>query len=254
MNLTGTSDLVRITTTSTADIEVQASWVDQTTAAFTPGRTNTISTTATTTTVVGSPAASTQRAVTGLKIRNDHASTSCRVTVLHTDGSTSVDLWSGILLAGESVVYDGNRVWRRYDASGYEVTATVVIKGASTVEIDLGSTPVFEGSFTITDGTITTTSKVFCWQAPGPYTNKGTSADEAALDPIHVICAAPAAGSCVVYWETPPIILAIPIYKEGTLTANALARPEWAQLSPLFSYERRGRVIGNIKFSYIVFN
>lgn len=120
MNLTGTSDLVRIVTSAAADVDVQASWVDQTTSGFTPGRTNTIVTTATTTTIVGSPAASTQRAVTSLKIRNDHASTANTITILHTDGTTSVDVWKGTLAAGESVEYNG-KTFGRWAAGGFEV-------------------------------------------------------------------------------------------------------------------------------------
>jgi hypothetical protein len=121
MNLTGTSDLVTLTTTGGADIDVQASWVDQTTTAFTPGRTNTLITTATTTTVVGSPAASTQRAVTSMKVRNVDV-TSNVVTITHTDGTSAADVWSGTLLAGESVQYDG-KVFMRMDASGALVTS-----------------------------------------------------------------------------------------------------------------------------------
>jgi hypothetical protein len=120
MNLTSASDLVRITTTSTADIEVQASWVDQTTTDFTPGRTNTIITSATTTTIVGSPGGSTQRAVTSLKIRNDHASATNTVTILHTDGTTSVDMFQRTLAAGESIQYDG-KVFRVFTSGGVEI-------------------------------------------------------------------------------------------------------------------------------------
>jgi hypothetical protein len=132
MNLTGTSDLIRVVTTTTADIDVQASWADQTTTAFTPGRTNTLITTATTTTVVGSPAASTQRAVTSLKVRNDHASNSNTVTILHTDGTTAVNVWSGTLLAGEQVQYDGKR-FEKLDSNGNTRTSTgITAAGADT--------------------------------------------------------------------------------------------------------------------------
>ena len=122
MNLTSTSDLVQVITTDTPTIEVQASWADQTTTAFTPGRTNTSIGSATTTTVVGSPAASTQRAVTSLKIRNDHASDPNTITIRHTDGSTPVDIWKGTLAAGESVEYDG-KTFKRLTSGGAEVVS-----------------------------------------------------------------------------------------------------------------------------------
>ena len=120
MNLTSTSDIVRIVTTTTANLDVQASWADQTTTAFTPGRTNTAISSATTTTVVGSPAASTQRAVTSMKIFNRHASTAQGVTVEHFDGTTSCRAWAGTLAAGESLEYDG-KTFKRYTSGGAEV-------------------------------------------------------------------------------------------------------------------------------------
>lgn len=73
--LSSTSDLVRVVTASAVDIDVHASWADNASGTVTPGRTNTLITTATTTSVVGSPAASTQRTVQYLSVRNTHAST-----------------------------------------------------------------------------------------------------------------------------------------------------------------------------------
>lgn len=117
--LTSASDLVRVITSATADIEVHASWADNLSGAITPGRTNTASiTTATTTTVVDSPAGSTQRNVRHLNIRNNHGSTSCNVTVFHTDGTTQEDLFKVVLLAGEALVFDQDGKWRHYAVSG----------------------------------------------------------------------------------------------------------------------------------------
>jgi hypothetical protein len=142
MNLTGTSDLVQVTTSSAADIDVQASWVDQTTTAFTPGRTNTLITSATTTTVVGSPAGSTQRAVTSMKVRNAHAATANTVTIIHTDGTNAPEVWKGELLAGEAVQYDG-KVFLKVDANGNTRTSTGITAAGLDTQIqynDGGST------------------------------------------------------------------------------------------------------------------
>lgn len=123
--LTSTADLVRVVTSAAADIEVHASWVDNLAGAITPGRTNTASiTTATTTTVVASPAASTQRNVKHLNIYNNHASISCVVTVEHTDGTTAEVLWEGTLAPSESIVFSDSGLWLFYDALGKLVTAT----------------------------------------------------------------------------------------------------------------------------------
>lgn len=117
MILTSTSDLIKVTTSSTADLHVQAGWTDITTTAFTPGRTNTIITSATTTTVVASPGASTQRQVKTLRLYNAHASTSNTITAIHYDGTSNNTVYKHILLAGESIGYDGTK-WELYDALG----------------------------------------------------------------------------------------------------------------------------------------
>jgi hypothetical protein len=123
--LAGTSDLVRVVTDATADIEVHASWVENAAGTITPGRTNTASiTTATTTTVVGSPASSVQRNVKHLSIRNNHASTTCNVTVDHTDGTNAEELITVALLAGELLALDELGNWTHYDTNGGEYPVT----------------------------------------------------------------------------------------------------------------------------------
>ncbi len=117
--LTSTSDIVRIVTGSAADVDVHASWVDNASGTITPGRTNTAAiTTATTTTVVGSPASSTQRNVKNLNITNSHASTSTQVTVQHYDGTTSEDLMAVTLLPGENLILDETGNWCHRDVQG----------------------------------------------------------------------------------------------------------------------------------------
>lgn len=128
---------------------------------------------------------------------------------------------------------------------------------ATTVEVNLGSALVFEGKATITDATITPSSKVLGWQAPGPYTGKGTRADEAIIAPIEVVAVAPAAGSAILHWR------ATGSYVPQTVTANGGA--DTLTGVPLDNVEnlraraaegpanRRGRVRGNVKFSYVVF-
>ena len=79
--------------------------------------------------------------------------------------------------------------------------------GATEVEVSLGSAPGarHSGRFTITDAAITATRKLQVWQAAGPYTNKGTRADEAEMD--FVVCVAKAAaGSATVYWHSPRFV------------------------------------------------
>ena len=108
MIIVKSTDLVKVVTATGADVDVHASWVDLTGTTAAPGRTNTQITTATTTTVVGSPAGGTDRNVRHLMVRNVD-SISQTVTIQHDDGSTTVKLWAGTLLAGEGVEYDGDK-------------------------------------------------------------------------------------------------------------------------------------------------
>jgi hypothetical protein len=105
INLASTSDILRVVTASAVStIGVQASWIDDASGTITPGRTNTNITTATTTTIVGSPGASTQRIIKDLTIENNHATSSDVITIQHYDGTTSCDLVTMTLAAGESVM------------------------------------------------------------------------------------------------------------------------------------------------------
>jgi len=103
--LASTSDKLQITTTQAVATDVHASFVDLSGTTVTPGRLNTAISTATTTDVVASPAASTQRTVKSLLVRNKHASTAQVVTVIHTDGTTAVELIKVTLGAGECLHY-----------------------------------------------------------------------------------------------------------------------------------------------------
>lgn len=116
--LTSTSDLLRVTTSSTADVDVHASFVDMSGSTITPGRKNTAINTGTTTTVVASPAPSTQRTVKSLHIRNRHASSTNDVTVLHTDGTTSVELIKLTLQPGWVLHYDEGAGFEVLDSQG----------------------------------------------------------------------------------------------------------------------------------------
>lgn len=104
--LATTSDKIQLTTSSTANTDVHASFVDFASGSTTPGRQNTLISSAATTDVVASPGASTVRTVKTLTVRNRHASTAQDVTVIHTDGTTAVELIKATLNAGDALHYD----------------------------------------------------------------------------------------------------------------------------------------------------
>jgi hypothetical protein len=127
---------------------------------------------------------------------------------------------------------------------------------ATTVEVNLAATATWRGSFTITDAAITGTSKVLVWQAPGPYTGKGTRADEAEMQPVSIIAANPGAGSASVYWQTPPMVTEKKNSQMMFLTAGTtvLGSPKDPQAINQGPASRIGKVRGNVKFSYVVFS
>lgn len=117
--LTSTSDIIRlVTSAAVSTVTVQTSYVDNASGTITPGRTNTNITTATTTTIVGSPAASTQRNVKGVHVTNNNATASLFVTVQHFDGTTSTDIIGVTLLPGENLIMDSNGTWAHFDTQG----------------------------------------------------------------------------------------------------------------------------------------
>lgn len=141
--------------------------------------------------------------------------------------------------ANSTTFLRGDQTWAAPSAS---VSATTV-----ETSLSLG----FQGSFTITDAAISGTSKVLCWQAPGPYTGKGTRADEAAMQPVSVVSVEPASGTALVRWQTPPSYTQQVVLPDGKRFATAAALNE-QMLFPTLIPRRVGRVRGNVKFSYLV--
>lgn len=118
--LASTSDLLRVTTSHAAQIECHVSWVDNASGTITPGRQNTLITTATTATICPAPAAATFRNAKHINITNDHSSQSCIVTVEHTDGTTPIELIAFTLLPGENMLFNEEGRWNHRDAQGAE--------------------------------------------------------------------------------------------------------------------------------------
>lgn len=116
--LASTSDKIQVQTSSTADIDVHASYVDLSGSTITPSRDNSQITSIATTDVVAPPGASTQRTVKSLFIRNKHATTANNVTVIHTDGTTAVELIKVTLNAGYTLRYDEGNGFEILDAFG----------------------------------------------------------------------------------------------------------------------------------------
>lgn len=125
--ITTTTGFVSVITSAATAVDVHASYVDNASGTITPGVKNTVITTAVAapgTTVVAAPAASTQRNVQHLIIRNKDAATSNTITVRHSDGTTAVDIFSVGLAAGEHLEFVYGKGWIVIDATGGERVAS----------------------------------------------------------------------------------------------------------------------------------
>lgn len=160
--LTSTSDLLRVITSAAVTVDVHASFVDMNGSTITPGRTNTAITTATTTTVVASPGASTYRTVKSVQIRNTHASSAVDITVVHTDGTTAVNVIKVTLAAGVALHYDEGNGFKLIEVTGeivvtdanFSVTGSADETKIAKFEVD-GFTTATTRTFTLPDATTT---------------------------------------------------------------------------------------------------
>jgi Collagen triple helix repeat (20 copies) len=118
--LTTPTSLLQLVTAGTQVLDVHASYEDLVGggSSITPyGTPNAVVNTATTTTIVGSPGASLQRAIKFLSILNTDATNADAIEVLHTDGTTSVEVFAISLKAGYLLTFDGND-WKLFDQTG----------------------------------------------------------------------------------------------------------------------------------------
>lgn len=97
-------------------------------------------------------------------------------------------------------------------ASSSAAGAAGAITNAS---VSLGATPVKWGKVTVTDAAILSTSKLKVWTAPGPYTSKGTLADEMDLQGLIEWMPVPANGSMTLYMTSQ-------FWQYGTILVNYL--------------------------------
>jgi hypothetical protein len=118
IQLPSTSDLVQVVTGGAQVVNVHASWFDSIGTTPSPGRKNTVISSATTTIVVPAPAAGYARDLKTLLIRNTDVSNPVAVTVQHTDGTTLVTLIKLSLPAQNTLTWTDKATWSLVDATG----------------------------------------------------------------------------------------------------------------------------------------
>lgn len=124
--LTSASDAITLVTSAATNVEVHAAYADNNNGTVSASRTDTNITSASTTTIVPGPATGIQRNLRTCFIKNDHATLSNSITVNHTDGTLTTTLWTGLLLAGESVILNESADWVVYDSGGLAKVYTMI--------------------------------------------------------------------------------------------------------------------------------
>ena len=131
--LDGASDVLRLVTTSVANLDVVAGFASYAAGTVTPGKQAVTIASATTTTVVDAPGASTQRTVRFLTVRNRHASTANTVTLQLFNGTTAYEVYKVTLAAGEAFTYDEANGWQYLNALGMPKTSETTGSSAPAV-------------------------------------------------------------------------------------------------------------------------
>lgn len=111
IHLDSTSDTLRIITTTTASTQYAVRYSDVTSSAIAPGESNGTITTATTTTVLSSPAASTVRQVADISVFNASGNATQSVTVVFYNGTTERNLYKCSLRPGDRATFDTRMGW-----------------------------------------------------------------------------------------------------------------------------------------------
>ncbi len=130
MLLKATNHTLELTTTSTADLDYMAKWIDHEDSGGMPGSSEGSISSVTTTVIVAAPAASTQRQVRELFVRNKSASAANKVTVKTDLGGTEYVPFADVTLgAGESLHYSDAYGFKTFDIFGNDRESNPVIKG-----------------------------------------------------------------------------------------------------------------------------
>lgn len=149
MILSNTSAEITLTTSTSEGIGISVNYADLTSTTLTGGSDNTVSVTATSTVVVSSPPASTQRQVKNLSFYN-YGSASNNLIIYHDDGiSATVVVYRRTLQAGERIEYDGSK-WIPFDANGIPIV------------IGHGITPVLNRRYLISGALAETFDRNLC--------------------------------------------------------------------------------------------
>lgn len=135
--LASTSDQIRLVTSAAVTVDVHATWADLDGSTVTPGRTNTLITTATTTAIVDSPGSGVYRTIKTLVIRNRHATAGLIATVVHrASGPTDAEMLASQLGPNSTMAYDEEEGWvHRCGGDGCDVSVSDEVYTSPTIGV-----------------------------------------------------------------------------------------------------------------------
>lgn len=125
-----TSETLELVTSSTANIDYYISYVDITTTTFAPSSTQGTIASATTTTILSAPGASTQRQIKYINIVNRHATDSNNITLIKNVSATNYQITGTYTLsAGDRLQVDVDGNIKTFDKNGREKQVNIDVVG-----------------------------------------------------------------------------------------------------------------------------
>lgn len=125
-----TSETLELVTSSTANIDYYISYVDITTTTFAPSSTQGTIASATTTTILSAPGASTQRQIKYINIVNRHATASNNITLIKDVSATNYQITGTYTLsAGDRLQVDVDGNIKTFDKNGREKQVNIDVVG-----------------------------------------------------------------------------------------------------------------------------
>lgn len=141
------TDALELITSAACSLDVVVSYVDYTASAATPGAQNTAITTATTTTIVSAPAASTQRQTKRINVRNK-STTTCTVTMQKDVSGTNYEMYGTSLGPDDTLTVDSEGERHVYGLDGLEkLPGENNIDGRTVSWLKVGATSEAAGLF-----------------------------------------------------------------------------------------------------------
>lgn len=147
--LKATTEILEVTTSAAVNIDYSVSFADITTTTFAPSTTEGKIATATTAVITAAPAASTQRQIKLITLRNTNATLSNDIIVKKDISATEYFLTPTItLLAGEVLQYMDGQGWTVYSSTG-AVKAVQTAAGSNTeVQVNVNGVATGDPDFT----------------------------------------------------------------------------------------------------------